>query len=221
MQLYSGRSKLIASLLLVAVLCSSSCFSKGGYRRRRLLLNSYLGDIRDLRIVRRVMVIPFVGADMPQENLDYCYESFKNHLTQNGSFQIVPLPPLASTERALLRSENSGRVSAKGLVEIGKRYNVDGILIGRLTAFKAYRPPILGMRIHLFSMHSGETVWAVDQTFDMSKASARYDLLDYSRKKLASENTLHGAEFIEMSPKRFIDYAMTRVVSTLGTPEDG
>ena len=207
--------QLLSSILLAGVLFGSGCFTKGGYRMSRIVMNSYIGDSRDLTNVRRVMVIPFEGPGVPAENLNSCYESFKNQLAQQGIFQVVPLPPLAGSERELLGTENSGRVSATGLVAIGKRYNVDGIILGRVTSFKAYRPPLLGMRIHLFSMHTGETVWAVDQTFDMAKSESRFDLLDYSRKKLATEGTLHGAEFIEMSPKRFIDYVMTRVVSTL------
>ncbi|MFQ5505642.1 MAG: hypothetical protein ACE5F1_12730 [Planctomycetota bacterium] len=199
------------------LLCLSSLCSCGvivGPIPRQMPINSYLGDSRDLMAVRRVMVLPFGGDKVPPEYLDSLRRNFISELSAIHRFQIVPLPATSTDSQELLSSERRGRVSAKGLVKLGQRYHVDGILLVRVTSFAPYLPPVLGLQVHLISIHSGITVWAVDSTYDAGMEAVRLDLLDY-RRGLAPVDSLHEWEMVELSPRMFGRYVSHRIVSTL------
>jgi hypothetical protein len=155
------------------------------------VIDSYLADPRDLANVRRVMVLPF--AEEP--GVDDCTQMrdiYVAELQKLRRFDIVPLPGSALEVDELNRSVRHGRLSTDAVVRLCDRYHLDGVLVGTVTSFRAYTPPILGMRTQLVSVHSGAIVWAVDAIYDSSD----------------------GYELDLIAPSKFCAYVAHRFVGT-------
>jgi hypothetical protein len=182
---------------------------------RRMPVNSYLADARDLMAVRRVVVLPVAGEHVPETLRKHLQRSMEAAIASTQRFQVVPLPAVLDEDRHLLESELSGRLSTSGLVDLAKRYQVDGVVLCRVHAFQPYKPPTLGMQSQLVSIHSGDTVWAVDATYDAGREDVRLDLREFCENELAQIESLHGWDLLRLSPRLYGEYVVHRVVATL------
>ena len=147
--------------------------------------------------------------------LDSMGERFRAELAASHRFQVLSLERDDASEKELWASERKGRLSVNALVALGKRFQVDGILLLRVTSFRPYLPPVIGLQVQLISVHSGDPVWVVDETFDSSEERIRQDLVVYRRRNLVPDTSLHGDEMIQLSPRRYAAYCSKRVIETL------
>lgn len=202
-------NKALAALLLV---CAAGCSLPRPPEKRPV--NSYLADARDLASVRRIMVLPFAeesGVDVDREQIRGAYLA---ELQKLRRFEIVPLPASAQENEQLHGSLRRGLLSTDAIVELCNRYRLDGVLLGTITAWRAYTPPRLGLRTQLVSVHSGAVVWAVDAIYDLADRSTANDLRHYHDNVQTKDATLHGWEFTGLAPTLFAGYVAHRVVGT-------
>ena len=198
--------------LLFAAMALGACQMQRPPEQRAV--DSYLADPRDLANVRRVMVLPFdeepgVDADCMQMRDIYVAE-----LQKLRRFDILPLPESAIEVDELNRSVRRGRMSTDAVVRLCDRYHLDGVLVGTVTSFRAYTPPILGMRTQLVSVHSGAIVWAVDAIYDSSDRSTVNDLRHFHEHVQHDDGNLHGYELDLIAPSKFCAYVAHRFVGT-------
>ena len=178
-------------------------------------VNAYRGDERDLAHVRRIMVLPFDTAPGVDESVVRLRDEFVGEIAKIHKFEVVPLPDGNEKDRELYAGLRRGRISADGLVEIGKRYNVDGIMLATVTAFRPYQPQHLGLRLQLTSLHSGTTVWAADGHYDAGDAATMSDLEHYAETFRSEEQSMHGWRINLLSPQRFAAFVSHRLIATL------
>lgn len=177
-------------------------------------VNSFLADARDLANVRRIMVLPFSlgpGVTGDTERVRSAYVAELNKLRR---FEVVPLPTAAQEDDVLNESLQQGRMSTDAMVRLCRRFHLDGVLMGVVTAWRPYTPPHLGLRTQLVSVHSGSTVWAVDAIYDCNDQSTISDLRHYSQRFQADDGSLHGWQMNTIAPTRFAAYVSHRVIGT-------
>ncbi|MGE3173696.1 MAG: hypothetical protein AB7O97_13815 [Planctomycetota bacterium] len=177
-------------------------------------VNNYLADARDLANVRRIMVLPFAEDPGVVADTDRIRDSYLAELQKLRRFEIVPLPASALEVDELNRSVRHGSLSTEAVVRLCNRYHLDGVLVGTVTAWRAYTPPHLGMRTNLVSVHSGAVVWAVDALYDSNDRSTVNDLRHFHDHVQAHDGNLHGWEFDLIAPSRFCSYVAHRLVGT-------
>lgn len=179
-------------------------------------VNCYLADARDLASVRRIMVLPFDEEPGVEAECDRARirDAYLAELQKLRRFEIVPLPASAHESQDMHRSMRDGLLSTEAIVALCDRYRLDGVMLGTVTAWRAYTPPRLGMRTQLVSVHSGAVVWAVDAIYDVADRSTVSDLRHYSAGVRTADGNLHGWEFEAIAPSRFAGYVAHRVVGT-------
>ena len=126
----------------------------------------------------------------------------------------MPLPQEAEEDEVLNRTLHLGRLSTQAMVSVCERYHVDGVLFANVTSWRPYKPPILGLRTQLLSVHSGATVWATDVLYDCTDRSTIADLKHYDQHVEAADATMHGWEMLLIAPTMFAAYVAHRVVGT-------
>jgi TolB-like protein len=198
-----------APLLL---LCALGCTTHQPPEKRPV--NAYLADPRDLASVRRVMVLPFAEESGVTAETDRLRDAYLAELQKLRRFEIVPLPASAQECALLNHSARVGELSTEAVVHLCDRYYLDGVLIGSVTAWRAYMPQQLGMRTELVSVHSGAIVWAVDALYDAADRSTISDLRHYYEHMEADDNSLHGWEINLIAPSWFARYVAHRFVGT-------
>ena len=181
---------------------------------RAMPVNHYLADARDLDTVRRILVLPFDESSGVRGDRVRVREAFVRELAKIQRFEIVPLPGGAEEDRRLYESLVRGRLSPETVVLLGQRYQVDGLLLGTITAYRAYMPTHLGLRVRLVSVHSGSTVWAAEGLYDAADAATIEDLEHYARSAAAEEASFHGGDITLIAPSKFAGYVAQRLVRT-------
>ena len=177
-------------------------------------INSYLAEPDDLANVRRIMVLPFAHEAGVQADCVQVRDAFVTALQKLRRFEVVPLPEDAREDDELNASVRRGRLSTEAMVRLCERYALDGLLVGTVTAWRAYTPPHLGMRTQLISVHSGATVWAVDAMYDSSDRTTINDLRLFAERSQRDDGTLHGWELNLLAPGKFTNYVAHRFVGT-------
>ncbi|MCC6673532.1 MAG: hypothetical protein IT458_20910 [Planctomycetes bacterium] len=203
----------LASRAAGALLLALGCSACAGAPSPKPV-NHYFADAREVEAVRRVMVLPFDTDAAPSADGRMVRSAFLQELAKVQAFEVVPLPDGAEHDERIYESWRHGRLSSEALVELGRRYQLDGVLMGTVTSYRPYLPPHMGLRVQLVSLHSGATVWAADAHYDASEALTIEDLRHYQGSAMATEATLHGHEINLISPRRFVAYVCYRMVST-------
>lgn len=178
-------------------------------------VNAYRGDDRDLAHVKRIMVLPFAPAPGVSAQVTQVREAFLGEMAKIQKFEVVPLPEGADDDRALYESLRRGRISADELVELGKRYHLDGVLLGTITNYRPYLPQNLGVRLQLTSLHSGATVWAAEGHYDATDAATLSDVEHFATTFLGEEPSKHDWRINLLSPQKFAAFVSHRLVATL------
>src|SRR5690606_28619371 len=129
-------------------------------------------------------------------------------------FSIVPLPDNTEEDEAIYSAALQGERSVDALVALGRRYRVDGVLLGTVTAYRAYPPAHLGLRLELCSLRTGRAVWVAEGHYDASEQATVEDVQHYARSYLAQEASMHGHEINLLAPTRFASFVAHRLVGS-------
>jgi TolB-like protein len=204
------RSARVLPLVLAAI--APACNLQRPPARKPI--NSYLAEPADLANVRRIMVLPFTQEASVFADCGKVRDAFVTELQKLRRFEVVPLPDDADEDDALNASIHRGRLSTDAMVRLCNRYSLDGVLVGSVTAWRAYTPPHLGLRTQLVSVHSGAVVWAVDALYDSNDRSTVSDLRQYADASQQNDGSLHGWEMNLLAPTKFTTYVAHRFVGT-------
>lgn len=201
------RFALVAMVLLLA-----GCALERPPEKRPV--NHYLADPRDLDCVRRILVLPFSEEPGIAAEKDLVRSAYVDELQKLRRFEVVPLPTDVGEVAVLDASMRKGRIRAEEIVALCNRYRVDAVVLGSITAWRAYTPPRLGMRVQMVSVHSGSIVWAVDALYDANDRSMVNDLRHFYANVETHDHNQHGWEFDLLSPSRFCHYVAHRFAGT-------
>lgn len=204
--------RVVGAPLLAAALLLAACNLERPLSEKPI--NSYLAEPADLANVRRIMVLPFAHEAGVQADCVQVRDCFVTALQKLRRFEVVPLPEEAREDDELNASLRRGRVSTDAMVRLCDRYALDGVLVGTVTAWRAYTPPHLGLRTQLVSIHSGATVWAVDAMYDAADRTTVNDLRLFAERTLRDDGSLHGWELNLLAPTKFTRYVAHRFVGT-------
>ncbi|MHC5065312.1 MAG: hypothetical protein ACYTG5_15195 [Planctomycetota bacterium] len=197
-----------------AVISLSSACTMFPTPPKQIQVNHYLADKLDLDSVRRVMVLPFDEAPGVASQADMVRGTFIAEMSKLQSFEVVPLPREAREFDEIYHSLTRGTLSPDALAVLSERYGIDGVVMGTITNYRAYRPASLGLRIQLVSMHSGRTVWAADGIYDCGDAAVLEDLQHYAKSFAAAEDSLHGWRIHMLAPRKFATYVCHRIAGS-------
>jgi len=178
-------------------------------------VNHWLAEDADLAAVRRIMVLPFATATGVKADTHKLRDVFTAELLKLQRFEVIPLPEGAREDQALAASVTTGRLSTQEIVALANRYHLDGVVVGTITSWRPYKPPQLGLRTQLISVHSGAPVWAADAYYDAGDGRTVEDLQHYAQRAMAEDSDhLHGWEILMISPTKFASFVSYRLAST-------
>ncbi len=190
-----------------------SCMSIGP--SAEMPVNHYFADARDVKTVKRILVLPLRVGNGVKVDEGMVRQAFIRELNLLQRFQVEALPPGESEEVAINAAFGHGEISTPSLINLSRRYKLDGIMVGRITSYRAYDPPHVGIEARLFSLHTGSWVWIADATFDTMNAACVADLNHYAQYSLPdSDVTKRQSRLVAMAPRRFAAYACHRILGT-------
>jgi hypothetical protein len=206
-----SRARRLGSLALV-VLAAAGCRTTAA-DPGPLASSTVAVDFGTYRLAR-VGILPFAGRDLGREQADNLQRAFQLELSRVMPYELVPL---SHADLAEVRAGNPylrGRYEPPAILEVARRYRLDGLLIGTVTQHEPYPPQALGLEVELVATETGAPLWTSSVQLDAGDARvrARLDLWQASHK--ADGGGRESVQLTLVSPERFARFAAWEVASS-------
>ena len=165
--------------------------------------------------LHRVLLLPFTIESQRDKVVDEVTDAFYIELQKSGKFEIIVPQGFQDILSQQNDIWNRGLIRAETIEEAKKRYKVDAILFGTITQYQPYEPPVLGIKIGMFSAISGNIMWSSDAIFDSSDASVIKLVKTYYKEHYKRNQSLYDWKIILLSMKRYAQFVAYHMVDTL------
>ncbi|MBT6228119.1 MAG: hypothetical protein HOI47_15855 [Candidatus Scalindua sp.] len=165
--------------------------------------------------LHRVLLLPFTIESQRDKVVDEVTDAFYIELQKSGKFEIIVPQGFQDILSQQNDIWNRGLIRSETIEEAKKRYKVDAILFGTITQYQPYEPPVLGIKIGMFSAISGNIMWSSDAIFDSSDASVIKLVKTYYKEHYKRNQSLYDWKIILLSMKRYAQFVAYHMVDTL------
>ncbi len=165
--------------------------------------------------LHRVLLLPFTVESQRDKVVNEVTEAFYIELQKSAKFEIIV--PQGFQDILSQQSDiwNRGLIRSETIEEAKRRYKVDAIMFGTITQYQPYEPPVLGIKIGMFSAVSGNIMWSSDALFDSSEASVIKLVKSYYKEHYKRKQSLYDWKIILLSMKRYAQFAAYHMVASL------
>ena len=169
--------------------------------------------------LKRLAVLPLTTASQSTE-LEFGRAALEPvllaELARVNHFELVPVTP-EQLERWTGRSAWSGeeKLPQDFFDKLRAAAGVDGVLLSRLTQYRAYEPLVIGWRIKLLDAQKPRILWAVDEVFDARQAEVANAARRYAQSHPEAAPPVGDSRTALGSPRRFAHYTASAVLQTL------
>ncbi|MCE9593758.1 MAG: hypothetical protein K8S98_06160 [Planctomycetes bacterium] len=165
--------------------------------------------------LRRVGLLPFAGGDLDVQRAADLQRVFALELGERAGFEVIALD--ADDLEAVDASDpyRRGVYRPTTIIELARRYRLDGLLVGTVTQMRTYTPQRLSLELELVAAETGQAIWrstlALDSGADRVKRSIDVWCNNQRSDGLAPENS----DLVLLSPARFAQFAAYEVARVL------
>ena len=169
--------------------------------------------------LRRLAVLPLTAAGESTE-LEFGRASLEPvlfaELGRVNQFELVPITP-EQLQRWTGRSSWTGeeKLPRDFFEKLRAAAGVDGVLLSRLTQYRAYEPLAIGWRIKLLDAQNPRVIWAVDEVFDARQSDVANAARRFAQAHPEPVPPVGDSRSALMSPRRFAQYTASAVFQTL------
>jgi hypothetical protein len=168
--------------------------------------------------LRRVAVLPlsYDASDPTAMNGQQMLEPMlRAELTKTERFELVFIKPEQLRIWTGKERWDSFEALPPDLLKlVAQKTACDGLLLPRLSQFKAYPPMLIGWRIKL-AANNADVLWAVDELFDAAEETVSNSARRYDRSHVKNNPVLEDSRSILLSPSKFGQYTLHSVLETL------
>ncbi|MFN0205084.1 MAG: hypothetical protein ACKVS6_02075 [Planctomycetota bacterium] len=165
--------------------------------------------------LRRVVFVPLADETAGGADVVAVERAFVEEFEKGTSIEMISLD--LSDDR-FANNDNprrTGKYKLETILELAIRHGADAVLFGAVTAFRAYPPQNLGLRLDMISANSGLTLWSCNAHFDMADRDAANAVesayANYSARSVDSYNWT----LTQVSPARFAGLVAAQAVATI------
>jgi hypothetical protein len=180
---------------------------------------NFVGDPSLPKNLRRVVLFPvWSGEIAPGESAMALDAVFAAALERAARFEVVPLPREECNRRYGVEALSSAAALPAALVtDLIRDFNAEGVILVDLTAYRPYRPILLGLRAKLILLFDSHIAWSCDDLFSTTNPAVIAGLGKFYASAGAGKGSppVNYTEAALISPSRFADYAATAMFATL------
>ena len=169
--------------------------------------------------LRRLAVLPLTAAGESTE-LEFGRASLEPvlfaELGRVNQFELVPVTP-EQLQRWTGRSSWTGeeKLPQDFFEKLRAAAGIDGVLLCRLTQYRAYEPLAIGWRLKLLDARNPRVIWAVDEVFDARQSDVANAARRFAQAHPEPVPPVGDSRSALMSPRRFAQYTASAVFQTL------
>ncbi|MEX0322913.1 MAG: hypothetical protein AB3N63_12190 [Puniceicoccaceae bacterium] len=165
---------------------------------------------------KRVVILPFSLNRLDHDFMPGVEAAMINALRRQARFEIVQVS--ADELYKLLGDDNltfDKPIPVQLLEKIQAGYGADGILQTEITAFRPYKPILIGVQTRLFTAAGDRILWSCDEVFDAGNEKIALGARIHAEKELQQPYPLQSSYSALISPQRFGSYVGHIMYKTL------
>ncbi|MFT7485430.1 MAG: hypothetical protein ACI9F9_001280 [Candidatus Paceibacteria bacterium] len=203
------------SLLLLGLLLLTSCNSFTKKRVEHLAIGRVASDF-DTYSIHRVGLMPVIGRGVDMEHAQILQSAFYTELSQQTSFEVVPLGPMDLEEINQTESYIRGSYEPEMIIEVAKRFRFDAMLVGTIVDYQFYSPQRLSVEMELVATETGAAIWSGSVQLDSTSRRVQ-DALEafYADSGAVESADGSGWEIALLSPRLFAQFAAWQIAKLL------
>jgi hypothetical protein len=178
-------------------------------------INYYKSEEYSNTKLHRVLLLPFTIESRRDKVVDEVTEAFHIELQKSAKFEIIVPQGFQDILSQQNDIWNRGLIRSETIIEAKRRYKVDAIMFGTITHYHPYEPPVLGIKIGMFSAITGNIMWSSDAIFDSSEASVVKLIKTFYKEHYKRKQSLYDWKIIKLSMKRYAQFVAHYMVNSL------
>jgi len=208
--------RLLGSLLAAGclTLLGASCGVLGQAPPRQLAQTRRVADFPTYTL-RRVGLLPFTGAALDPRREAEFREAFLFEFARTAPYEVVALNEAQIEEVDPTRPYERGAYSSRTVLELARRYRLDGLLVGDVTQMEVYSPQLLGVQLDLVSAETGLVIWSSSVHIDGGDASLSPNFEQFRRMQRDDSSGSADLQITLLSPSRLARFAAFEIARTL------
>lgn len=172
----------------------------------------FTGDFESYRL-GRVGFLPLVsrsGEELSADQARTLQSALLLELAQVADFELVRLENGDLDEVPGSEPYRRGRYLPRTILELARRYDLDGLFVGTVTHIQPFPPQALALSIDLVSCETGMVLWTSAVRLDADDRDVHRNLVAWSARQ-ASTGADDSVELTLISPSRFARFAAHEV----------
>jgi len=161
--------------------------------------------------LHRVGLVPMRGLDLDVDQERVLRSAIFTEFSQGTPYEIVPLDESDLEEVQSSDPYRRGRYEPRTIIDISRRYELDGVLVATVTDHQFFEPQRLSMQVDLVATETGVAIWSGTIHLDASDPDVRTALRAYCKREDESETW----EINLLSPRSFAHFAAHQLARML------
>lgn len=175
------------------------------------LASSRVVEDLDTYRLQRVGILPFSGADVSSEQALQLQAAFHSELAQAVPFELVPLAAGDLAEIEESDPQRLGWYRPKTIIDLSRRYSLDGLVFGSVTQQRFFPPQILSVQVELVSAETGLVLWSSAVHLDGSDPRVQDGLQIFYGSASRDTSGSPSWDVALLSPERFARFAAFQI----------
>lgn len=166
--------------------------------------------------IHRVGILPIVGHSLGVEQREVLSAALFTEFSNSTRYEIVPLA-LSDLEEIEVGSPYlRGRYHSEAVIEIARRFRLDGAIVVTVTDYQFYAPQRLSLQLDLVASETGAAIWSSSLHLDATVPSCQRAVEAFYENSGSMENESgNGWEIALLSPRLFAQFAAWQVARLL------
>jgi len=165
--------------------------------------------------LRRVGLLPFESEELAASHARALQDALLAELSREARWEVVALTPTDLAEVEECEPYRRGAYHPRSILELSRRFQLDGLFVGTLTRLEPSPPQSLGVQLDLVATETGLVIWSSSVQLDSSEERVRQRVERFEAAQAGEESASEGAQLTLLSPSRFARFAAYELARTL------
>lgn len=161
--------------------------------------------------LRRVGLLPFAGADLDVHRANDLQRAFALELGGRAGFEVVTLDPLDLEAVEASDPLRRGYYRTSTIIELARRYRLDGLLVGTVTDLRTFTPQRLCLQVDLVAAETGQAIWNATLALDSGSERVKRSIDVWCNNQRSDGLAPESPDLVLLSPARFAQFAAYEV----------
>jgi hypothetical protein len=162
---------------------------------------------------RRIVVAPIDAPACVRAEKALIRHALADELQSLLVSEIVAAPQDDANLRIDSAVSRRGNFDAETFVNARRAYGADAFMFASVTRYRAYRPPVIGLKIRMFSATTGKLLWASEALLDATREDVVWRAERYCSRSALSER-LSGSDIVLTVPKYYAAFVAAQIVDS-------